>query len=635
MDREEALDRIANRVTDAPLNLLGAYLAGANMEEADLAGANLRGANMEEADLAGANLRGAILAGADLTHADLTGADLTGADLSGTYLAGAILAGAYLADADLTGADLSGTYLADAFLAGADLTGADLKGADLAGAYLAGANLKGANLKGAYLKGAYLADADRVGEDLEEAWMEEAWMEEAYMAGAYLTEAWMALIKEAWMEEAYMASLNLEEANLTGANLAGADLSGAYLTGANLAGAYLTNADLRGVDLKGANLFRADLSDANLAGADLTGADLTGASLTGAILTGAVLAGTILAGEVDPFARLAQVLAGYEPLQDEDRQARVEKWADQFDEGVRQRVVEETAHVLENTLITETAAKKILERFITDPEMCGGGDPNWWKSSNFLQLPTDGQSQGIMRGLIDKSLQDTHGFPLTDCGSGLQRYIYLDDVMCTGAQWGHQVEGWLEQEKEKLAGDVPVHLHLIALAVHRDRQNHWKRELKKVAKRLEITLEIHVWAKFEMKLSNFWPIFEPTRFDPSPPVRKLFEKLGQTGYRVEFREDLTDPNCKVFSSEDARDLLEREFLTAGCRIKYELCRNLPPNAWPLGFDVLAGMGFGMPFITWHNCPNNAPLVLWAGAPWFPLLRRRTNPKGSDVAGVTG
>ncbi len=533
MDREEALDRIANRVGEAPLNLKGADLSDAILTNANLLGANL-------------------------TRADLSGADLSGADLSGANLSRANLRRAHLWRANLTNANLTNANLTDA-----NLTDANLLGVNLTRANLALADLSGANLSRAHLRRAHL---------------------------------WRA-------------------------NLRGADLSGADLSGANLRGANLTDANLLG---------------ANLTGTILTGVNLLSASLTGAILTVADLAGANLASEVDPFARLVQVLAGYEPLQGKNLQARVEKWAAQFEKGVRQRVVEETAHVLENTLITRTAAEQILETLITDPRMCGGGDiRDWWKSSNFLQLPTKGQSQGEMRVMIDKSLQNTHGFSIADCGSELQRYVYLDDVVCTGTQWKWAVKGWLEREKAKLAGDEDVHLWLIALVVYRDRLDNRIEYLKDVATGHGISLKVGVWPGFQMMPSALWPTFKPKRYDASSPVEKLREELKPKGHPMKLRKNLTDPNCIVFSSEDARDLLEREFLTAGCRIKYELCPKFKENHWPLGWDVFPGMGFGTPIVTWRNCPNSAPLALWADPPWFPLLPRDNNSPGLDVAGVTG
>src|SRR5205823_14973302 len=69
-------------------------------------------------------------------------------------------------------------------------------------------------------------------------------------------------------------------------------------------------------------------------------------------------------------------------------------------------------------------------------------------------------------------------------------------------------------------------------------------------------------------------------------------------------------------------------LKAGARIKYELCPNLKENHWPLGYDVFKCVGFGSLLVTYRNCPNNCPLVLWAGDPWFPLSPRKTNTQSA-------
>ncbi len=78
MDRKEALERIANRMGDAPLGL-----TSADLKHADLAGVILSGANLTSVMLRGANLTSANLSGADLSEADLSGADLRKADLEG------------------------------------------------------------------------------------------------------------------------------------------------------------------------------------------------------------------------------------------------------------------------------------------------------------------------------------------------------------------------------------------------------------------------------------------------------------------------------------------------------------------------------------------------------------------------
>jgi hypothetical protein len=78
-----------------------------------------------------------------------------------------------------------------------------------------------------------------------------------------------------------------------------------------------------------------------------------------------------------------------------------------------------------------------------------------------------------------------------------------------------------------------------------------------------------------------------------------------------------------YSSEEGRDVLEQEFLKAGLHIR-SICPYLNEFQRPLGNTVLDTLGFGSLFVTFRNCPNNAPLALWAGAPWYPLFPRKTN-----------
>ena len=74
---------------------------------------------------------------------DLVGADLAYADLQDANLRAANLVDANLAYADLRDANLSVANLVDANLRGADLQDANLRGADLGNADLWGANLPG------------------------------------------------------------------------------------------------------------------------------------------------------------------------------------------------------------------------------------------------------------------------------------------------------------------------------------------------------------------------------------------------------------------------------------------------------------------------------------------------------------
>jgi len=83
-----------------------AFLAGANLSNADLRSANLIYADLRQADMAFADLRRAKFALANLSGADLIGAKLSGADLSQADLREANLSGAELSNANLEYCDL-------------------------------------------------------------------------------------------------------------------------------------------------------------------------------------------------------------------------------------------------------------------------------------------------------------------------------------------------------------------------------------------------------------------------------------------------------------------------------------------------------------------------------------------------
>jgi uncharacterized protein YjbI with pentapeptide repeats len=163
------LERVNLRHAWAPL----AFLAGANLTDADLRGAflyqaDLRRANLNQTVLSEASLRRADLRGSSLflTHlnsaslyeADLSAVHLDSADLSNTemslanlrhaYLINSQLSGARMVSAHLNGAQIINTDLRDVLFHGADLTDADIDGR-LDGSEFSGANLFHTDLRGA------------------------------------------------------------------------------------------------------------------------------------------------------------------------------------------------------------------------------------------------------------------------------------------------------------------------------------------------------------------------------------------------------------------------------------------------------------------------------------------------------
>jgi uncharacterized protein YjbI with pentapeptide repeats len=151
---------------DPIIDLGGADLSAADLNEVDYYSGFLRGASLNEADLSdadlrwatlsNANLRDANLSDANLSYANLRDASLFKANLKEADLRWARLSDANLNEADLSNASLRGVDLNNAFLPLADLQAANLNEADLSGADLFGANLNNANLRDANLSDANL-----------------------------------------------------------------------------------------------------------------------------------------------------------------------------------------------------------------------------------------------------------------------------------------------------------------------------------------------------------------------------------------------------------------------------------------------------------------------------------------------
>jgi uncharacterized protein YjbI with pentapeptide repeats len=130
----------------------GARLMFADLRSADLRGASLRNAKLmlaalshakaDEADFSGANCRqahfnSAVCPGADFRRAAyLAGADLTDADFRGARLDHVTLTAAVLRRTRLEGASLRGADLTDVVLDGTSLQGADLRGATIHDAFI-------------------------------------------------------------------------------------------------------------------------------------------------------------------------------------------------------------------------------------------------------------------------------------------------------------------------------------------------------------------------------------------------------------------------------------------------------------------------------------------------------------------
>jgi hypothetical protein len=238
-----------------------------------------------------------------------------------------------------------------------------------------------------------------------------------------------------------------------------------------------------------------------------------------------------------------------------------------------------------------------------------------------------------MRELVAEALHHEAGLRLTDCGSADGPFVYLDDCIFTATHIRWDLIGWLRRPEAPRSARIEV----VAFAIHTGRNQYTTGAVAEAAKQAGRDISIGRWwhrlaIKGEDGPDVASDILSPRHFPHEDRhVRQLLAALGSQGFPPQPRNLLTQHGHPIFSSEERRNLLEQEFLKAGARIKYELCPKLKQNHWPLGYDVLKSCGFGSMLVTYRNCPNNAPLALWADEPWIPLLPRRTNPAHENPA----
>jgi hypothetical protein len=300
-------------------------------------------------------------------------------------------------------------------------------------------------------------------------------------------------------------------------------------------------------------------------------------------------------------------------------------WLDQFDPNDRPTILREMNRILA-TYISRTTAKGVLADYAVKPELVGPDPAAFWRAARCLQIQQSGTSQRDMLGLLDEVLREKFGIsPRLDERVRDHAYIYVDDVSCSGSRIKHDLLTWMLRDNIR---DAIV--HVICVATYRLGEYNVMKGLN--AELRERNTHVKFWPGycFENRLScaRHAEVFWPTHLPEDPYVKQWHETLPP-GRPLKWREPGGAASRQLFSSEEARGLIEQAFLKKGAYI-----RSLPQNAKaemrPLGFSKLVTPGFGTTIVTYRNCPNNAPLVLWWGDPngaeplsrWRPLFPRR-------------
>ena len=297
----------------------------------------------------------------------------------------------------------------------------------------------------------------------------------------------------------------------------------------------------------------------------------------------------------------------------------VDRWVLQFDEAVQIPMLREMDHALKRTYFSLEVVIGSLRVLIQTEELVGNDPCVFWRGVHFLDIQGGGNSQTEMLTLFDAILQEKCGFGIAQCGGESPVHIYLDDGIFTGNRVRRDLEAWIRDQ-----APVNATLHIVSIASHSGGQYYADKYITDAATRAEKAISVTWWSEIKLEdrksYSSEVDILRPIAIPNDAAVQAYVQAMG---YPPTLRQPGNIGGKALFSSDEGKSLLEQEFLKAGARIR-QLCPNLGATQRPLGHMTLDTLGFGSLIVTFRNCPNNAPLALWVGDPWYPLFPRTTN-----------
>jgi hypothetical protein len=296
--------------------------------------------------------------------------------------------------------------------------------------------------------------------------------------------------------------------------------------------------------------------------------------------------------------------------------AHVERWVKQFPSDVQLPLLGELDHVLKQTYITLNTLVDGIHESLDGLRL--------WEGVSLLNIQQHGQSQTDVLKLIDDYNSDQVWDLRYENVGTTGRYLYLDDVLFSGNRIGTDLGAWIRTDAPPTA-----EVHVVVYASHTLGEWRCKERLKNAAADAGKHIGFWVWKAVSIenrkKYRDSSELLWPTEI-PEDPAVQAYVALP---HKFPFELRKSGGPLGPFSSGAGRQLLERELLVAGVKIR-AMHANPKDFMRPLGFSQY-GLGFGSLLVTYRNCPNNAPLAMWWGlGGWYPLFPRKTHGQEIDT-----
>ena len=323
---------------------------------------------------------------------------------------------------------------------------------------------------------------------------------------------------------------------------------------------------------------------------------------------------------VELLESLSDTIADYRDGEiSEPTPSHVAKWVDQFDAPVQLPILKEMDHVLKQIYLPKSTIDEVIRELVTNQELTGEDPHRYWQATKLLNIQQNGESQRDMLRMFGTALERECGLTVDECSGTSGTFLYLDDGIYTGHRILADLTSWIDSHAPDKA-----ELNILVVALHQGGQHYADTRLKDIMNSVGKSIKINWKRCIQIEDRKIYidrsDVLRPTEIPDNSLVR---EYVASMGYKPILRKPGSLGENKFFSSEEGRHILEQEFLKAGVRIR-SMCPYLNDYQRPLGNSVLETLGFGSLLVTFRNCPNNAPLALWAGDPWYPLFPRKTN-----------
>lgn len=308
------------------------------------------------------------------------------------------------------------------------------------------------------------------------------------------------------------------------------------------------------------------------------------------------------------------------------KQENILKWVSQFSEVNQEVILKEMLHIFSSRYLTEIEVDSFLTKLVTNKKLTLNKGLEYWNEISLLDIQDNGNSQKMMNEKfinIVKKLTKVE-LPINDYKK--KHFIHLDDFLFTGNRLRHDLNNWFKVAPKN------IKLEIIYIGYYKSGQyyvsNNW------LKKNNPNNIDYTFWRLAELennsRCQNVSHVLWPTEtITEEKGVNKYIEEQGECFFRDESQTPGYYCCESIFSSEENRKILEKEFTIAGLKINNDsITDEKKKKYWkPLGISSFKGLGFGAMLFNYRNCPNNAPLAFWWGdwdekSVWYPLFKRK-------------